>query len=143
MAEDYTRIKKMADKFIDRIMTELPDVTLNGDREHRWPGNIYLSISCVEGESLIMAMPNVAVSTGSACTSASLEPSYVMRALHVPDELAHTSIRFGLSRFTTEWEMDKVADIIIREVRRLRDISPLWEMKQQGIDLSAIKWSTH
>ena len=143
MAEDYTRIKKMADKFIDRIMTELPDVTLNGDREHRWPGNINLSCSCVEGESLIMAMPNVAVSTGSACTSASLEPSYVMRALHVPDELAHTSIRFGLSRFTTEWEMDKVADIIIREVRRLRDISPLWEMKQQGIDLSAIKWSTH
>ena len=90
-----------------------------------------------------MAMPHIAVSTGSACTSASLEPSYVMRALHVPDELAHTSIRFGLSRFTKQWEMDEAADTIIREVRRLREISPLWEMKQQGIDLSAIKWSSH
>lgn len=90
-----------------------------------------------------MAMPNIAVSTGSACTSASLEPSYVMRALGVPDELAHTSIRFGISRFTKEWEMEKAADVIITQVKRLREISPLWEMKQQGIDLSTIKWSSH
>ena len=143
MAEDYKRIKEMSDYFIDRIMTSLPDVILNGDRENRWPGNINMSFSCVEGESLIMAMPNIAVSTGSACTSASLEPSYVMRALHVPDELAHTSIRFGLSRFTKDWEIEKAADTIIKQVNRLRDISPLWEMKQQGIDLSAIQWSSH
>ena len=90
-----------------------------------------------------MAIPNIAVSTGSACTSASLEPSYVMRALGVPDDLAHTSIRFGLSRFTKEWEMKKAADLIIAQVKRLRDISPLWEMKQQGIDLSTIQWSSH
>ena len=90
-----------------------------------------------------MAIPNIAVSTGSACTSASLEPSYVMRALGVPDDLAHTSIRFGLSRFTKEWEMEKAADLIIAQVKRLRDISPLWEMKQQGIDLSTIQWSSH
>ena len=90
-----------------------------------------------------MAIPNIAVSTGSACTSASLEPSYVMRALGVPDDLAHTSIRFGLSRFTKEWEMQKAADLIIAQVKRLRDISPLWEMKQQGIDLSTIQWSSH
>ncbi|CBK24185.2 Cysteine desulfurase Nfs1 [Blastocystis hominis] len=143
MEGDLKRIKRMADGFIDRIQRELPDVTLNGDREHRWPGNVNLSFSCVEGESLIMAMPNIAVSTGSACTSASLEPSYVMRALGVPDELAHTSIRFGISRFTKEWEMEKAADIIIAQVKRLREISPLWEMKQQGIDLSTIKWSSH
>lgn len=143
MAEDYKRIKGMSDYFIDRIMKELPDVTLNGDREHRWPGTVNLSFSCVEGESLIMAMPNIAVSTGSACTSASLEPSYVMRALQVPDELAHTSIRFGISRFTKDWEIEKAADTIIKQVNRLREISPLWEMKQQGIDFSAIKWSNH
>ena len=143
MEEDYKRIKKYSDHFYDRIMKELPDVTLNGDREHRWPGNLNFSFSCVEGESLIMALPKLAVSSGSACTSASLEPSYVMRALGVRDDLAHTSIRIGLSRFTKEWEIDAAVDMLVKQVRRLRDISPLWEMKQQGIDLSAIKWSSH
>ena len=143
MAEDYKRIKSLSDHFLDRIMKELPDVTLNGTRDSCWPGTINLSFSCVEGESMIMAMPNIAVSTGSACTSASLEPSYVMRALGVPDELAHTSIRVGISRFTKDWEVDKAADVIIKQVNRLREISPLWEMKLAGIDLSAIQWSSH
>lgn len=106
-------------------------------------GNLNLSFSYVEGESLLMAIKNVAVSSGSACTSASLEPSYVLRAIGVEDDLAHTSIRFGIGRFTTEEEIDFATKLIVREVSRLREMSPLWEMVQDGIDLKSIEWSQH
>ena len=106
-------------------------------------GNLNLSFSYVEGESLLMAIKNVAVSSGSACTSARLEPSYVLRAIGVEDDLAHTSIRFGIGRFTTEEEIDFATKLIVREVSRLREMSPLWEMVQDGIDLKSIEWSQH
>jgi len=109
--------------------------------EHRVPGNLNISFAFVEGESLLMALKDVAVSSGSACTSASLEPSYVLRALGVGDELAHTSIRFGIGRFNTEEQIDYVIDLVARSVNRLRELSPLWEMHQEGIDLSQIEWT--
>jgi cysteine desulfurase len=126
-----------------RIMNELDEVYLNGSLEHRLPGNLNLSFSFVEGEGLMMAIKDVAVSSGSACTSASLEPSYVLRALGVGDELAHSSIRFGLGRFTTEEEVDYVADLVAEKVKRLRDLSPLWEMHQDGVDLKSVAWAAH
>jgi cysteine desulfurase len=116
-------------------------VILNGDAAARYPGNLNLSFAYVEGESLLMSLKNVAVSSGSACTSASLEPSYVLRAIGVEEDLAHTSIRFGLGRFTTEAEVDFVADLCVRHVNRLREMSPLWEMVQEGIDLKSIQWT--
>ena len=109
--------------------------------EHRLPGNLNLSFAFVEGEGLMMALKDVAVSSGSACTSASLEPSYVLRALGIGEELAHTSIRFGLGRYTTEEEVDYVADLVIEKVSRLRNMSPLWEMAQEGVDLKSIEWA--
>jgi cysteine desulfurase len=118
-----------------------PQVILNGDAAARYPGNLNLSFAYVEGESLLMSLKNVAVSSGSACTSASLEPSYVLRAIGVEEDLAHTSIRFGLGRFTTEAEVDFVADLCVRHVNRLREMSPLWEMVQEGIDLKSIQWT--
>ena len=127
----------------NRIMAELPEVYLNGDTEQRLPGNLNLSFAYVEGEGLMMGIKDVAVSSGSACTSASLEPSYVLRALGVDDELAHTSLRFGIGRFTTEEEVDFVADLVVREVTRLREMSPLCEMAQEGIDLKSIQWAAH
>jgi cysteine desulfurase len=121
----------------------LSDVTLNGSLEHRLPGNLNLSFAFVEGEGLMMAIKDVAVSSGSACTSASLEPSYVLRAMGVGDELAHSSIRFGLGRFNTDEEIDYVADLVVSKVKRLREMSPLYEMHKEGIDLKSIAWAAH
>ncbi|HJM50613.1 MAG TPA: IscS subfamily cysteine desulfurase [Alphaproteobacteria bacterium] len=143
MAAEAERIRYLSDRFYRGIADSLPDTFLNGDREQRFPGNINLSFAYVEGESLMMGMPDLAVSSGSACTSASLEPSYVLRALGVEDELAHTSIRFGIGRFTNEAEIDYAVTTVINRVKKLRDMSPLWEMAQQGIDLKSIEWSGH
>ncbi len=121
----------------------LGSVFINGHREHRLPGNLNVSFEYVEGEALMMAIKDVAVSSGSACTSASLEPSYVLRALGVGDELAHSSIRFGIGRFTTEEEVDYVGTLVVDAVNRLREMSPLYEMAQEGIDLSTIEWAAH
>jgi cysteine desulfurase len=126
-----------------RIMGQLDEVYINGSVAHRLPGNLNLSFNFVEGEGLMMAIKDVAVSSGSACTSASLEPSYVLRALGVGDELAHSSIRFGLGRFNTEEEVDFVADLVVDKVRRLRELSPLWEMHNEGIDLKNVSWVAH
>jgi cysteine desulfurase len=141
MGEEAERIRRLSDRFTDAILDGVPDVYLNGHREHRWPGNINVSFAYIEGESMIMAIKDLAVSSGSACTSASLEPSYVLRALGVSEELAHTSIRFGIGRFTTEAEVDAAIGIVKNSIDRLRDLSPLWEMAQQGIDISSIKWA--
>ena len=123
------------------IMDRLDEVYINGSIEHRLPGNLNISFNFVEGEGLMMAIKDVAVSSGSACTSASLEPSYVLRALGVGDELAHSSIRFGLGRFNTEEEVDYVADLVVAKVKGLRELSPLWEMHKEGIDLKSIQWA--
>src|SRR5580698_5396768 len=131
----------LRERLRSRIMSRLDEVYINGSIEHRLPGNLNISFNFVEGEGLMMAMKDVAVSSGSACTSASLEPSYVLRALGVGDELAHTSIRFGIGRFNTDEEIDYVADHVIGAVTRLRELSPLWEMVQEGIDLKSIKWA--
>lgn len=123
------------------IETRIPNTIRNGDAEHNYLGCLNYSFAYVEGESLLMALKNIAVSSGSACTSASLEPSYVLRALGVDDELAHSSLRFGIGRFTTEEEVDFVLDLLETHVARLREMSPLWEMVQEGIDLKSIQWS--
>jgi cysteine desulfurase len=122
-------------------MRRIPNVVLNGDPEKRYCGNLNFSFSYVEGESLLMALKNIAVSSGSACTSASLEPSYVLRAIGADDEMAHSSLRFGIGRFTTESEVDLALDLLHKHVHRLREMSPLWEMVQEGIDLKSIEWS--
>ena len=127
----------------DDIMNRLPDVYLNGDLEQRIPGNMNLSFAYVEGESLMMGIKDLSLSSGSACTSASLEPSYVLRAIGVQEDLAHTSLRLGIGRFTTEEEIDIAVNQICAEVERLRTMSPLWEMAQEGIDLQSIEWSGH
>jgi cysteine desulfurase len=137
---DMGRVKLLRDRLEARIRAQLDHVELNGDPQWRLPTTVNLSFAYVEGESLIMGVPDVAVSSGSACTSASLEPSYVLRALGVGDELAHSSIRFSIGRFTTEQDVDSAADEIIRTVKRLRDMSPLYEMVKEGIDLSSVKW---
>lgn len=141
MSNDTAWVEHLGKRLRESITAELADVTLNGDAEHRYQGNVNLSFAYVEGESLLMALKNIAVSSGSACTSASLEPSYVLRAIGVDEELAHTSIRFGLGRFTTEAEVDFAAQMCIKHVSRLREMSPLWEMVQDGIDLKDIQWS--
>ncbi len=133
----------LRDRLQDRILKELPDAVINGDPEHRLPHLTNISFPYVEGESLLMGIKEVAVSSGSACTSASLEPSYVLKSLGLGDELAHSSIRFSLGRFTTEEEVDFAADRVITEVKRLREMSPLWEMVQEGVDLSQVKWTMH
>jgi len=133
----------LRERLRSRIMSRLDEVYVNGSLEHRLPGNLNISFNFVEGEGLMMAIKDVAVSSGSACTSASLEPSYVLRALGVGDELAHSSIRFGLGRFNTEEEVDYVADLMVEKVTRLRDVSPLWEMHKEGIDLKSIQWAAH
>ena len=143
MGEESQRTFKLRERLRSRIMGELPESYLNGHPEHRLPGNANISFAYVEGEGLMMGIKDVAVSSGSACTSASLEPSYVLRALGVGDELAHSSIRFGLGRFSTEADVDFVAELVIREVNRLREMSPLYEMVQQGIDLKKIEWAHH
>lgn len=143
MDKDYAHVKRLSDKFYQAITSKIQEVYLNGDKIHRYPGNLNLSFAYVEGESLIIAIKDLAVSSGSACTSASLEPSYVLRALGVDEELAHTSIRFGIGRFTTDEEIDKAIEIVTSNIQRLRDMSPLWEMAQEGIDLKAIQWAKH
>jgi cysteine desulfurase len=122
-------------------MGELDEVYLNGHPMQRLPGNLNLSFAFVEGESLLMGLKDIAVSSGSACTSATLEPSYVLKALGVGDDLAHTSIRFGLGRFNTDEDVDYVASRVVGEVRRLREMSPLYEMAKEGIDLKSFKWA--
>ncbi|XP_013922099.1 PREDICTED: cysteine desulfurase, mitochondrial [Thamnophis sirtalis] len=143
MEYDYKRISLLADRLITKIISEVPDVVMNGDPMHRYPGCINLSFAYVEGESLLMALKDVALSSGSACTSASLEPSYVLRAIGADEDLAHSSIRFGIGRFTTEEEVDYTVNKCIQHVKRLREMSPLWEMVQDGIDLKSIKWTQH
>lgn len=137
---DHEHIKKLYDLMLFRVTSELSHVTLNGSPTDRWIGNLNLSFAAVEGEALMAMLENTAVSSGSACTSNSLEPSYVLRALDVKDELAHTSLRFGIGKFTTEEEVHKVCDKLIHSVNTLREMSPLWELIQEGVDLSTIKW---
>lgn len=143
MREENARIRYLASKFLKAVMDDVPDVYLNGDRDMRIPGCINLSFAYIEGESMIMAIKNLAVSSGSACTSASLEPSYVLRAIGVGEELAHTSIRFGIGRFTTEAEIDEAIRIVSGSIEKLRAMSPLWEMVQEGVDISKIEWAAH
>lgn len=143
MDAEAIRLRALRDRLYRGITSQLAEVYVNGSMEHRLPGNLNISFAFVEGESLLMALKDVAVSSGSACTSASLEPSYVLRALGVGDELAHTSIRFGIGRFNTEEEVDFVIDLVVKSVNRLRELSPLWEMHQEGIDLSTIAWTPH
>ncbi len=137
------RLKSLRDRLHRSITSRLDEVFLNGHAERRLPGNLNLSFAFVEGEAMMMAIKDVAVSSGSACTSASLEPSYVLRALGVGEELAHSSIRFGLGRFTTEEEVDFVADLVVSKVNKLRDMSPLYEMHKEGIDLASVQWAAH
>lgn len=143
MDYDHAWVVKLSNILMDTIFGELPHVIRNGDPVHMYPGCINLSFAYVEGESLLMALKDVALSSGSACTSASLEPSYVLRAIGADEDLAHSSIRFGIGRFTTEDEVDYTARKCIYHVTRLREMSPLWEMVQEGVDLKAIKWSQH
>jgi cysteine desulfurase len=138
---DEEWIEYLSEKLRKGIEENIPEVVRNGDPEHNYPGCLNYSFAYVEGESLLMALKNIAVSSGSACTSASLEPSYVLRALGVDDELAHSSLRFGIGRFTTEEEVDFVLELLGKHVERLREMSPLWEMVQEGIDLKEIQWS--
>jgi cysteine desulfurase len=140
MAEETTRMAALRDRLKERLVAELDEVYINGSMEHRLPNNLNVSFAYVEGESLLMGINDVAVSSGSACTSATLEPSYVLKALGVGDELAHTSIRFGLGRFNTEEEVDYVAGRVIQVVRKLRELSPLYEMAKEGVDLKKVQW---
>lgn len=146
MQKDHEHIKKLSHKLYEGIQ-KVTHVYLNGpdinDEDRRYIGNLNLSFAGIEGESMIMAIKDLAVSSGSACTSSSLEPSYVLHSIGVGDELAHTSIRFGIGRFTTEEEIDYAIKIVTQKVNKLRDLSPLWEMMQEGIDLKSIKWAAH
>ncbi|MFI4940148.1 MAG: IscS subfamily cysteine desulfurase [Burkholderiales bacterium] len=142
MDGEIIRIKGLRDR-LAKGLQEMEEVYINGDLEHRVPHNLNVSFNYVEGESLIMAIKDLAVSSGSACTSASLEPSYVLRALGRSDELAHSSIRFTFGRFTTEEEIDFTIDLIKEKVAKLRELSPLWDMYKEGIDISAIQWAAH
>uniref|UniRef100_A0A6B2L5F9 cysteine desulfurase n=1 Tax=Arcella intermedia TaxID=1963864 RepID=A0A6B2L5F9_9EUKA len=140
MENDAKHSRKLFDRLLNKIQSNVDHVYLNGDLESRWHGNLNLSFAYVEGESLLLGLNSVACSSGSACTSASLEPSYVLRALGIDEELAHTSIRFGIGRFTTEEEIDFAAQQIIDNVQKLRDMSPLYDMVKDGIDLKSIQW---
>jgi cysteine desulfurase len=143
MAEEAKRLGFLRDKLKDRLMASLDEVYVNGTMEHRLPNNLNISFAYVEGESLLMGINDIAVSSGSACTSATLEPSYVLKALGAGDDLAHSSIRFGLGRFNTEDEVNYVADKVIDVVKKLRELSPLYEMFKEGIDLSKVQWTAH
>lgn len=139
---DHQHISRLSKKLTDGILA-LDHTVLNGDPDLHYPGCVNISFAYIEGESLLMALNDVALSSGSACTSASLEPSYVLHALGADDALAHSSIRFGIGRFTTDAEIDYVLQTVVENVHRLRNLSPLWEMVQEGIDLSTIQWSQH
>ncbi len=143
MATEGPRLKALRDKLENEITTQLDEVAVNGHPEMRIPQTTNISFPYVEGESMMMAIKEIAVSSGSACTSASLEPSYVLKSLGLGDELAHSSIRFGLGRFTTEQEIDYTIEKVIKGVRKLRDMSPLYEMAQEGIDLATVEWAAH
>lgn len=142
MEKDHAHIAKLSKKLYDGI-NKATHVYLNGDKDQRYIGNLNFSFAGIEGESMIMAIKDLAVSSGSACTSSSLEPSYVLHALGVEDDLAHTSIRFGIGRFSTEEEIDYAINLLQSKVQKLRDLSPLWEMIQEGVDLKSIKWASH
>ncbi|HQU48267.1 MAG TPA: IscS subfamily cysteine desulfurase [Casimicrobiaceae bacterium] len=142
MAEECERIRALRDR-LWKGLSDIPEVYVNGSLVHRVPHNLNVSFNYVEGESLIMAIKDVAVSSGSACTSASLEPSYVLRALGRSDELAHSSIRFTVGRFTTPADIDYTVDLLRRKIAKLRELSPLWEMHQEGVDLSTVQWAAH
>jgi len=142
MAEENARILALRNRLYDGLK-DMEEVYVNGDLDHRIPGNLNISFNFVEGESLMMALKDMAVSSGSACTSSSLEPSYVLRALGREDELAHSSLRFTLGRFTTGEEIDHVLSQVRDQVNRLRDLSPLWDMYKDGIDLKSVKWVAH
>jgi cysteine desulfurase len=142
MVEENTRIRRLRDKLLNGLQS-MEEVYVNGDLEHRVPHNLNISFNYVEGESLIMAVKGIAVSSGSACTSASLEPSYVLRALGRSDELAHSSIRFSIGRFTTEADVDYTINLMKSKIDKLRELSPLWEMFKDGIDLSKVQWAAH
>ncbi|CAH1117506.1 unnamed protein product [Phaedon cochleariae] len=143
MAYDAAHVQRLSRRLVDRIAGRLSHVIRNGDEVATYPGCVNLSFAYVEGESLLMALKDIALSSGSACTSASLEPSYVLRAIGTDEDLAHSSIRFGLGRFTTDEEVDYTADKCIYHVTRLREMSPLWEMVQEGVDIKTIQWSQH
>ena len=142
MNSEYERVKSLRDRLWSGL-SDIEEVHINGHMDHTYPGIFNISFNFVEGESLIMALNKLAVSSGSACTSASLEPSYVLRALGRSDELAHSSIRFSIGRFTTEEHIDKAIQEVKNSIQRLRDMSPLWEMYQQGIDINSVEWATH
>jgi len=143
MPEESRRIRGLREHLWSRIESELTHVHLNGDHAHLLPGHLNVSFAYIEGESLLMALKDVALSSGSACTSASLEPSYVLRAMGLNDELAHSSLRITIGRSTTLAEVDYIADLLGTHVNRLREMSPLWEMVQDGIDLNSIQWAAH
>jgi cysteine desulfurase len=142
MDSENVRIKALRDRLLDGLK-DIEEVYINGDIQHRVPHNLNMSFNFVEGESLIMALKDIAISSGSACTSASLEPSYVLRALGRDDELAHSSLRFSIGRFTTEQDVDHAIKVIRTAVNKLRDLSPLWDMYKEGIDLKSIEWAAH
>jgi cysteine desulfurase len=141
MAAEAVQLAALRDRLKDKIMGQLDEVYINGTMEHHLPGNLNISFAYVEGESLLMGINDIAVSSGSACTSATLEPSYVLKALGAGDDLAHSSIRFGIGRFNTEAEIDYVAERVVDTVNRLRELSPLYEMAKEGVDLSKVKWA--
>ncbi len=143
MPAESKRMAFLRDRLKDRLMNSLDEVYINGTMEHRLPNNLNISFAYVEGESLLMGINEIAVSSGSACTSATLEPSYVLKALGAGDDLAHSSIRFGLGRFNTEEEVDYVAGKVIEVVKKLRELSPLYEMFKEGIDLTKVQWTAH
>jgi cysteine desulfurase len=142
MASENKRIRALRDRLLNGLK-DIEEVYVNGDMDNRVPHNLNISFNYVEGESMLMALKDLAISSGSACTSASLEPSYVLRALGRNDELAHSSIRFTLGRFTTEEEVDFTIKLVKEKIAKLRELSPLWEMYKDGIDLSTIQWAAH
>ncbi len=143
MGAESERLTALRDRLLNGLRARLPEIYVNGDLEHRIPGNLNISFAFVEGEGLMMGIKDLSVSSGSACTSASLEPSYVLRALGLEDEMAHTSLRLGLGRFSTEQEVDYAIDHIAEAVTKLRELSVLWEMHQQGIDIKSVQWAAH
>jgi cysteine desulfurase len=142
MESEAIRLSAMRDR-LESALLQLEESYVNGNREHRLPHTTNISFKYVEGEGLMMGIKDIACSSGSACTSASLEPSYVLKSLGLDDELAHSSIRFGLGRFTKDEEIDFAIDLVTKAVNKLRDMSPLWEMHKEGIDLKSIEWSEH
>jgi cysteine desulfurase len=143
MDAESKRLAKLQARMLKGLNAKLTDIHVNGDLEHRIPGNLNIGFAYVEGESLMMGIKGLSVSSGSACTSASLEPSYVLRALGVEEDMAHTSLRIGLGRFTTEHEVDTAVDELVHHVNKLRAMSPLWEMAQEGVDIKSIEWAAH